>query len=49
MPQNGSGRTWQMIINPWLLIALAAVLALCAALIPFLELRLFSLKGIAFL
>ena len=50
MPQNGSGKTHQVIINPWYLIALAIALALCIVSMPFLEHRIFTLnKKIAFL
>lgn len=44
MPQNGSGKTRQIIINPLHLVALAIALALCIVSIPFLELRLFTLN-----
>jgi murein DD-endopeptidase MepM/ murein hydrolase activator NlpD len=44
MPQNGSGKTHQFIINPRYLIALAITLLLCIVSIPFLEHRLYTLN-----
>jgi murein DD-endopeptidase MepM/ murein hydrolase activator NlpD len=50
MPQNGAGKTHQIIINPWYIIALALTLMLGIVSIPFFQHRLFALnKEIAFL
>lgn len=50
MPQNGSGKTHQIIINPWYLIALAITLMFCIVSIPFFQKHLLALnKKIVFL
>ncbi len=50
MPQNGSGKTHQIVINPWYLIALIITFVLCVVSIPFFQHHVFALnKKIVFL
>lgn len=50
MPENGSGKSHQLIIGPWYLIALAITLLLTICSIPFFQHRLFNLnRKIAYL